>query len=196
MALRARSAITATSAALDRLEQPGCWPGVTNAAEPDAAVGPVEQSASRRSEPKTFKTGRGPSSVTARNAGDPLAVAQRPPLLADRQPARPECVGHARGAHPAVRHPEDDQQAGPDGHPAATASTSSTGSSPPATTGGADQQQRGPGRPRQAAQPRRGGHRDGGQPREHGRIGEACPGQPGMPPQAIGNAPRAPCPVR
>ena len=166
---------------LDSLEQRGRGPGITDAAQPQATPGPVQQvgvpliRAGNLHEQGTPVAGGRPERPRS------LRRAHRPGHLADRHPARTQRRRHPRRAHPPVRHPEHHQQPGPHAHPGRQRQHQLHRQQPPGDQPGhADQQQHSPARPApRPAQPRRGGHRHRRQPRQHGRIRETRAGQPG-----------------
>ena len=166
---------------LDGLEQRGRGPGVADAAQPDAAPGPVQQVGVPLIGAENLHEQAIPVAGGRLERPRSLRSAQRPGHLADRHAARTQRRCHPGGTHPPVRHAERHQQPGPHGHPGGQRQhqlqrQQAAGDQP----GHADQQQRGPGRPApRPAQPRRRGHRDRRQSRQHGRIGEARAGQPG-----------------
>ena len=182
---------------LDGLEQRGRGPGVADAAQPDAAPGPVQQVGVPLVGAENLDEQARPSPVIASNGRDPFAgrsgpvtwLTGTPPAAAPLPPRR---------AHPPVRHPEHDQQARPHGDPGGQRQHQLQRQQPAGDQPGrADQQQRGPGRPApRPAQPRRRGHRDRRQSRQHRRIGEARAGQPGTLAQPCGRAGRRARPGR
>ena len=166
---------------LDGLEQRGRGPGVADAAQPDAAPGPVQQVGVPLIGAENLHEQAIPVAGGRLERPRSLRSAQRPGHLADRHPARAQRRCHPGGTHPPVRHPEHHQQPGPHGHPGGQRQHQLQRQQPAGDQPGhADQQQHGPGRPApRPAQPRRRGHRDRRQSRQHGRIGEARAGQPG-----------------
>ena len=166
---------------LDGLEQRGRGPGVADAAQPDAAPGPVQQVGVPLIRAENLHEQATPVAGGRLERPRSLGSAQRPGHLADRHAARAQRRRHPGGTHPPVRHAERHQQPGPHGDPGGQRQHQLQRQQPAGDQPGrADQQQRGPGRPApRPAQPRRRGHRDRRQSRQHGRIGEARAGQPG-----------------
>ena len=166
---------------LDGLEQRGRGPGVADAAQPDAAPGPVQQVGVPLIGAENLHEQAIPVAGGRLERPRSLRSAQRPGHLADRHAARTQRRCHPGGTHPPVRHAERHQQPGPHGDPGGQRQHQLQRQQPAGDQPGrADQQQRGPGRPApRPAQPRRRGHRDRRQSRQHRRIGEARAGQPG-----------------
>ena len=162
-------------------QQRGRGPGVADAAQPDAAPGPVQQVGVPLIGAENLHEQAVPVAGGHRERPRSLRSAQRPGHLADRHAARAQRRGHPRRSHPPVRHPERHQQARPHAHPGGQRQHQLHRQQPAGDQPRrADQQQRHPARPApRPAQPRRRGHRDRRQPRQHGRIGKARAGQPG-----------------
>jgi hypothetical protein len=173
---------------LDGLEKRRRGPGVADAAQPDAAVGPVQQVGVPLVRAENLHEQGLPVAGHRLERPRSLRGGERPAHLADRHATRAKGRCHPGRAHPPVRHPERHQQAPSHRDPGGQRQHQLHGQQPAGDQPGrADQQQRGPGRPAPGpAQPRRRGHRDRGQSRQDGRIGEAGAGQPGTLAQPCG----------
>ncbi len=166
---------------LDRRQQRGRGPGVADTAQPDAAIGPVQQVGVPLVRAEDLDE-QG-SSVVGHRLERPraLRVAQGPGHPTDGHATRAQRRCHPGAAHPPVRHSEHHQQTRPHRDPGGQGQHQLHGQQAAGDQPGhAGQQQRGPDRPApRPAQPRRRGHRNRREPREDGRIGEARAGQPG-----------------